>query len=158
MNRINNNSMKINKPINKTARDFDYGMVFSHRQVPVTDAFLEKLAFEYVEWVRSSDTALTQDSFLVHKGICWSTWDSWVKRSKALAEAKEFALEVIGHRREVGGLTKKFDASMVTKSMPIYSEAWVKLGEWYAKLKDDQVQAAGNFKIVMAPIEKPKEV
>lgn len=157
INQINEHTTKTKKPATKLARDFDYGMVFSHRQIPVTDAFLEKLAFEYVEWVLTNESALTQDSFLVHKRLNWITWDAWCKRSAPLAEARAFAKAVIGHRRETGGLTKKYDAGLVSKSMPMYSDAWVKLGEWYAKLKEDQVQVAGNFKVVMPAIEKPKE-
>ena len=159
MNRINNNNTKPQiqaksipvKPVR------DYEMVYQLRQIPVSDAYLEDLGLDLMEWADKNKEALKVNVWLRSKLIARNVFRDWCKRSEKLAMAHSFAKNAIGDRREIAALNKQMDASLVLKTMPIYDEDWVELTEWTSKLRDDQAQAASNFKIIMPAIEKPKE-
>jgi hypothetical protein len=124
--------------------------IFFFKRVPVSDDYLRKLAFELVSWVLKDDKALKITQFRTSRHICRKTWDTWVKRSPELQDANDFALEVIGDRREIGGLEKRFDSSIVAYTMPHYDPVWKELVAWKASLQDkERNQQAQNFIIQM---------
>ena len=59
------------------------------------------------------------------------------------------ALQIIGDRREVGGLKKKLDPGMISTTMPHYDQDWKDLAEWRSKLTKDEQEGKGNVTIVM---------
>ena len=127
----------------------EYCDMLTMRMRPVSDAFIEKLAIDMLNWVKTTKKK-TFPSFLEERGICYSTFRNWKERVPKLARAHEHVLEILGARREEGGLERKYDPNMVIKSMPIYSHDWRKLEEDRdARRKVDTSKANGPITIVM---------
>lgn len=121
-------------PKRKSVRDLNVTLAWKDH--PVSDVFLSKLAEELATWAKEDDTALKIDTFLIWQGISWESFTRWVERSDELKRALAFARMCIGERRELGGLRKIYDTSMIMRSMPMYDKHWKDLTEWYSKLKE----------------------
>jgi hypothetical protein len=134
----------------------DFQMLFSYRQVPVSDAFIDDLAMRLAKWAHSDKDAVILEDFLSDNRISWTAFCDWEKRSTLLEEAHQFALMCIGCRREKGGLYKKMSESMVMKSMPMYSQRWKQLNEWYSHLTEER-ESRGNITVHMNAIPKVED-
>jgi len=140
----------------------DYEWAFSFRQIPVSQDYLKHLACELAYWADTNEDALVFSEFFHDRKprIPKQSFYEWVKKNQFLADAHKYALEAIGNRREKGALKKKLDANTVIKSMPIYSEEWKELNEWYGKMKTEN-ESHGDIHVHYSPteiedVQKPK--
>ena len=129
----------------------DYHMLFSFRQLPVADAFIEDLAYQLAKWAHEDKDAIILEDFLSARRISWNAFANWEKRMPMLREAHEFALMCIGCRRERGALYKKMSENVVLKSMPAYSQRWKELHEWYSHLTEER-ESRGTINVHMNAI------
>ena len=88
------------------------------------------------------------------KRVAPKTYYGWVKRYPIAKEANEFAKTIIGNRREVGALKRKFDVGMFTASMPMYSDEWKENVEWKSSLKHKEHHNEGNITVVLPSIDE----
>lgn len=114
----------------------DYKDLITFKMYPVTDAMLERLADELTKWALKEDS-LTVSSFCRIKGITKKTLYRWKDRCADLDAAYNFALEQFAERREVGGLTRKFDPTFAFNSLPMYDSEWKAFVEWKANLRKE---------------------
>lgn len=114
----------------------DYLDCFTFKLQPVTEKFLERLGKELVHWAMNNDDALTLSQFYNAKGMHHDTFESWYKYPK-FRMAKDLALSIIGDRREINTLKKKFDSSTNNYMMPTYSKSWKSMAQWRQSLRDD---------------------
>ena len=149
------------------APKFDfYRSMFTLRETPVTEAWIENLAAEFVDWAMNDPEALILDDFYLSKGLQAQQISTWKKKHSCLAEAHAFAKRKIANRREKGALTKDLSETMVSRSMPLYSDEWKEVEEWRASLrnkKDENVHQGPQIVVIdrypnseLVP-EKPKE-
>jgi hypothetical protein len=108
------------------------------RKRPVSLEWLELFADKFLKTIISNEEIVTITQAHLLCGIYSDTIRAWRKRSKKFDEAYKFAKECIGARREAGAIRKKYDATMIARSMPIYDKAWKKLEEWRASLKNKE--------------------
>jgi len=128
----------------------NYMDIFTFREVPVSDVWLEGLAAELVKWAKEDPGAYKLNRFFSKKGFHHDDLVRWEERCPALKRAHEFALMEIGDRRELKGLERKWDPGMVLSSMPKYDKDWKALGEWRASLtKKDEATTATNTVVVI---------
>ena len=128
----------------------EYLDCFSFKMKPITQAFIHRISQELVKWAEDDDIgALKVSSFYLKKGIPWETWNQWKKKYTEINHATKYATMVIGNRREIGGLTKKFESSIVSHTMPMYDPEWKQLAEWRASLKDDKAEEGGTKYIIV---------
>ena len=124
--------------------------IFFFKRVPVSDEYLQKLAFDLVHWALNDEKALKVTQFRTARFICRDVWERWMARCPELSDANSFALEVIGDRREMGGLERRLDSSIVSYTMPHYDPAWKELVAWKSALKEkERDQQAQNFVVQM---------
>jgi len=128
----------------------DYTDLFTFKKVPISEAYIDRLATELLDWALNNDDALKMSQFYLGKGISYHSFSRWLKRSKNLEEAHNSALKLLGNRREIGAIKKKYDTSMIATMMPKYDEDWKEVIEWRSKLKEQE--ASNETKIVV--IEK----
>jgi hypothetical protein len=102
---------------------FDYTCTYSFVQKPANEAFIRKLATDLMEWVRTKE-AFKVSEFYSDKGISKRDWANWVAKWDFLADAVDAAKIVLGNKREIGGLKKKYDSGMIRASMRFYDEDW----------------------------------
>lgn len=141
-----------NKPVE---RFFDYLDTISFRQKPMSIEGIERLAVELVKWATHDEKAIKIAMFYTQRGIARGDYTNWMERVPALKIAHETAKEIIGNRRELGGLTKKFDAGMVAFSMPQYDEEWRQNIEWRSQMKAKESSSNGNTAAVINVIAEP---
>lgn len=130
-----------------------YDDLFTFREMPVSEAFIERVFQEAHEDVIVKGTVLKLTQWFRKKGIPWMTVKRWRDKFSWVEEKYQELLQGVGDNREVGGLTKKLDAGMVQFSMPMYDPDWKQNVEWRSKLKAENDQQ-GNVTVVMQPIEK----
>jgi len=105
---------------------------------PVSEHFMYLLAKDLTNWATHDKNALILKQFFLEKGVSTSDVHRWRKKNKLLDSAIEFAKGAIGARREVGALTRKFDANIVMKTMMNYCDEWKQAEVWRAELKQKQ--------------------
>jgi len=109
----------------------------SWRLTPVSDAFLEKFCEDLASWSYQKDAfCLTQ--FLRYYGISERVFYDWVRDHEQVKNAHWIAMTNLGDRREIGAITKQFDAGIVEKSLHMYSSTFAAAKNYDAKLKRDE--------------------
>jgi len=129
-----------------------YRDIFTFRMRPVSEAFLERLAKDMVDWAYNDDNALKITTFYISKGISATTMNRWYKRNEILKLAHDIALMIIGDRREIGAIKNKYNTSLVMSQMAKYDSSWWELEKKRAQLRaDTKKQEESNvvFKVVV---------
>lgn len=128
---------------------FDYLDTFTFKQKPASIPFIERLAVELSNWAVNDEEAIKISQFYIKRGISKQDFTRWMEWVPALKEAYSVAMEAIGNRREVAGLTKKFDSSMVQFTMPQYDQGWKEMNEWRAKLREQIINQNNGPQIIV---------
>lgn len=152
--------MKKDKKANRTTSSREstkvvdlYDDLFTMREMPVSEALIDRVFQEAYEAVIVKGTVLKLSQYFRKLGIPWVTVKRWREKFPWVEEKYQELLQGVGDNREVGGLTKKLDAGMVQFSMPMYDPDWKQNVEWRSKLKAENDQQ-GSVTVVMQPIEK----
>ncbi len=141
---------KVQKP---TEPFFDYLDTFTFKMKPMSIEGIERIASDIVNWARNNDDALKIAQFWNDRGINHQDFYRWMKWSPALKSAHETTMSILGTRREIGAIQKKFDSGMISFTMPFYDEDWKKNVEWRSSMKAKEASEQNNeTKIVV--IEK----
>ena len=126
----------------------DYFDFLSWKQTPISLAGIEKKAEMLVDWATNDEDALLMAQWYNAQGICGTTIKRWKERCSNFGHACNLAKRIIGARRELGGLKRKFDSAMVRSTMPHYSKIWHDLVEWEQSIKKP-VQEKSETKVVV---------
>jgi hypothetical protein len=109
----------------------------SWRLTPVSDTFLDKFCEDLMNWSYQSNAfCLTQ--FLRYYGIHERVFYDWVRDHEKVKYAHWVAMTNLGDRREIGAITKQFDAGIIEKSLHMYSSTFAAAKNYDAKLKRDE--------------------
>lgn len=151
-------STKRSKSTKICTRDHqDFAMIYAFKQKPVSDAFLSDLAWDLITWAKDENIRDLR-KFLVSRNICKQSFYNWCKRFPMLDEAREFAKMCIASNLFDGAVTKKYDASLATKVLPMYDDEWKQLNEWYAKLRETHDNKSGNITVVMSSFKEEEQL
>lgn len=135
----------------------EYLSLADMKMKPVSENTLNELASQLITWANEAEDVYSMSAFLRLKMLRWSTFYNWLEKSKKLQAAYEYALLVLGERRERGGLTRKLDSGMVSYTMAHYDPKWKKLAEWRAKLKQENDPGTESKIVVIERFSDPKE-
>lgn len=139
------NTTKQNVPSKLFEEVFD---IFTLKMKPISITFVEQLGQQFVKYALEDDNALKAMAFFRAKGYGTDDIRRWKERSIKFASAYELGKEIIGDRREIGGLKKKYDAGMITTSMPIYDREWKEQAEWKANLTKEKEQPTTKIVVI----------
>jgi len=128
------NTSIVRKPIKTYKEEYIDGM-FSLRVTPVDYEYLEQFAVEWLDWALNDEDALKITQFYNLKRLHNTTVEGWMLRCPKLQHAHDLVLQVIGARREIGGLKGKYDSAIVRTTQLMYESSWKVLEEWRANLK-----------------------
>lgn len=115
----------------------------------LTTGTAERIARELVAEVRSDEDMLKISQFLEKRGINRKTWSRWCANYQVIADAHDFALMVIGNRREVGVMTRKFDSASTSFMMTMYDVDWRENVALRAKLNSPEGLSSGQKFVVI---------
>jgi len=105
------------------------------KMTPITEAWLDALAQDLYTWARDDDNALKLTQFYTTRGIANATMMKWIEVSPKLKAAHAAALQMIGDRRELGVIHRKYDSAMIAPMMYYYDNAWKQNAQWREDLK-----------------------
>ena len=109
----------------------------SWRLTPVSDTFLDKFSEDLITWSYQEDAfCLTQ--FLRYYGVKEDIFYDWLKKYDKVKDAHWVAMTNLGDKREIGALTKKFDAGTSEKVMSAYSSIWAAAESRRSKLRREE--------------------
>lgn len=129
----------------------DYQDFFTLRQKPVSEAFLERLAQELINYSKTTQDILRHEWFFTEKGIPPKTARAWAQKYPAFGLAYNTAKYIIGMRRENGSLRKHFDAATYFKSAQRYDEECVEDAKFHAGLRIEALSDAEGRQVIVLP-------
>ena len=116
----------------------EYKDFFTNRMHPVTEAFLERISCELLEWAHNNPDAIRVEQFFLKKNIPLRTVGRWVDTYPNLKEAYDSADLVIAFRREEGAMRKGWNAQIVSKTMGMFDPRYKAFLEWESRLKSQE--------------------
>ena len=135
------------------------------RQKPISLAKIEQLAQRLEDFVMNDPKAYTIAKFLMIQRLDESSYERWCKEYPVLNMAHEFALMVIGARREEMGLEFNLSAPWGLPAHTHYSKVWRQEFDKNARVKAQAAAEAkvsaeqkGDLKVVMVKFEKSAAV
>lgn len=137
------------------AFQFDqYLCMNSFKMKPINEKWIQWLAQELIKWAVQDDNALKLTQFYTLHGICSADIRRWMERSDYLKRAHAFAKLVIGDRREVGAINRKYETTMIKMMMPAYDPEWAQREQEQSKLRNPDAQAMTGQLIIEIPVFK----
>lgn len=135
-----------------------YPDILSMETRGASQEFIDRLGHDLLLWAQLKTSLVLRD-FFDERYISLGTYTRWKNKDSMFAERVELAKGIIGSRREKGALEKRFDASMVIKSMANYDVDWKAIEEWRAKLSKAELEVE-QLKVLIETFktgEKPNE-
>ena len=127
---------------------------YSWRVIPYTDAMIEDLAIELEDWAQMTTSLYINTFYLTRKKkMARCSFHNLRKRSTALQSAYDFALEMIGIRREEAIHKGEADRHTISWRQTVYSDEVKDVEAWRSGLKEGENKAgAGNYTIEVQPV------
>lgn len=123
----------------KILTDFNEAYYFdfiTFKQKPVDKNTILLLGQEFIKWAEKKGIKVSQ--FWKKKGISRQTLSLWRKRHPEFDELYIYGKELIGDRREEGGMYKKYSEKMVMYRMHDYDSEWAASDQHHAKLRKEE--------------------
>ena len=127
----------------KVALIDEYHNFLSFKKEILTTSTLDRICQELIEWVCKEEEAIKINQFLALKGIPYGTWHNWMEKSEKLKEYVAHAKMIIGNRRELGAITRKFDSGNTIFMMPAYDVDWEKMLRLRAEIAEKKENSKG---------------
>ncbi len=119
------------RSLKKKYRDLDqYKSFFFINDTPAPDKFLDQLAEDLIDWARQEDS-LKFILFLDEVGVNDNQFRNWMKRHEKLRMAHEWAIRLLGARREIGAIKGKYREKPIMHTMHQYDPEWKLADEFH---------------------------
>lgn len=132
-----NNISKTKKT--KEAKSYETNFRFDYvtmRQKPFSIATLENLAKKMIDWANDNPNSLSLNEFLILQGLDADTLDDFCKRCEKLKLAKKHTIMILGTRREIKGLYREIEPSLMKFMQGHYDPTWAKREKELAALRN----------------------
>lgn len=131
-----------------------YLNMFTLRECPVTIDWLEKFALKLMHRAKHDESMLTISEFYIDEGVCWRDFKKWVELYPNLKIAHEHALRIIGNRRIKGGITRRYDASLIKYTQPLFDPEFKELARLWSELAQlkNNANNSDRITVIMQPI------
>lgn len=151
-------STKILKPSNKPHSKWvcDYRNINSAETVIATEAFIEGVGKNLLDWA-NQDSSLVHSDFLTSRGIPRRTYYDWVDKFPFFKDCHDSAKSIIGSRREIGAIDRRFNENVVSRMAGFYSQDWKDMEEWRSKMKTEQAASTQPTQIILGSLQGVKE-
>lgn len=149
--KINKNSTpKIIDPISVTmGRDW-----YSWRERPVSEAYINQLCEELLEWAVTDKKALRVSTWIRERKISRQTVKHWRAAFPQFNAAYAEAMEAIGDRREIGAIEKTYDANSVFRSLHQFDSEWHEsVNKYHSDLKkEEEASKKQDITVIYSPV------
>lgn len=89
---------------------------------------------------------------IIYFGVYEREYYRIVQKYKVLTEAHDYAMTVLAAKRELGAIRDGLNVNMTRYSMPMYSEKWKEVAEFYAQLSKQSQEGSQQIVVQMQPI------
>lgn len=135
-----------------------YAEFFTHRLIPVSEGFLNKIGMELIEYVEDPDIEILRiEWFFTKRRILPDLARDWASKYSDFGKIYNACKKIIGMRREDGALRHGWNASVAMATMPMFDDEYKALKEWEAKMKSDADGNSGKVLVLMDSFKKDKE-
>jgi hypothetical protein len=132
--------------------------VHTRQYHPLTHRFVENQCVLLKDWADLEDSINIYDYFNT-QGYSPVIFYKWCQRFPELSEIHDYAIRKLGSRREMGAMTRKYDASTVHRTLGYYHHIWRQETAALAKLKEDASSHETKIVVIEKFSEKtPEEV
>lgn len=135
---ISKHSPEKTKDLKSWAHQRDPEMLFAFREMPLPDAFFQKMAREIVQWSYTQKGKIRLNQFLRERFIHRNTWDKWRAKSPDIDWATSWVLRGLGDNREDLLIQGKYPERTFLFIQPNYDKDWLEQHKEYAALKVEQ--------------------
>lgn len=142
----------IEGPIKAHEEYFDWN---EFRTKPMSERFIVKLGHEFVHWCKNSKSIIA-GQFFSEKGIDHRTYYRWMDRCPEFEKAYRHGLSILGNKREVGAIEKRYSEKMVMHRMHAYDPEWKDSDKYQASLRNNESNS-NEPKIVVIEKFRDKE-
>ena len=98
---------------------FDFAV---SKNVHISKDQIRLISKAMIKYYYENETAISFDAFVIRSGVSARSLRNWIERYDFFYEAWEFCKSIISYRREMGGLSSKYNPQVVMKSMHHYNE------------------------------------
>lgn len=126
----------------------EYFNIHTMQNHPATNTFMQRQALMLKEWSLKEDSLRISD-FYDERGYNSQTFYRWCNKYPEMQQSLEFAKRRIGARREQGALTRKFDSSLVQRTLGYYDYVFAQEQEKAVQTKLAYAQAAESKVVVI---------
>lgn len=126
------------------------------RKIPVSEEWLNGLAFEIVKWAEKDDSLVWED-FYAEYGILKTTLDDFERRYEVIKDAKDHARMIIAARRDRLAFKMKASGSVFLGTQTYHSSLFSSHKKEVASWNDKDSQKTGTFELHFHDQEEPKE-
>ena len=114
---------------------------FSMREMPITDAYLDRLAEDMLKYYEDNPESLYIYEFLDSRRIHSTSFDRWKARYPNLQYIYSLVLQMLATRREKSAWNKGGAVTIFVKTQHLYDPKWDEINKYHAKLREpDSVQ------------------
>lgn len=152
-----NHSTKRISPAKIVRNKVDPRMIFSFREYPISEAAIERIITELIEWFYVNPNAKTICGFYHSYGMHPFTYSRLLKRSPKLKEAHDAIMYFIGNRLWELAVDKKADWSVIKQSLYRYSPEFQEDAEYQSELSrkaQDDKHGSGNSQYIIREVVK----
>lgn len=114
----------------------------------------KRLIYTMLMWAEKEGSLELEQFYLQHK-ISRKTLYEWREKYEDIKEAIDEVKLILGSRRRIGAMTRKYDSKVVFKDMHRYDPEWLEINKYWAALKDNKDEP-GQTKFIV--VEMPKYV
>ena len=132
----------------------EYYHLFDKQIHPVTARWIDRVSEALMEWARK-DTSLRITDFTDSPDIAMDPFSyyQFINQFAQLKLCHDYAMRRIASRRELGGMTNKYNVSIISKTQSHYDPTWAAQEEKIAKMAKD-MGGMGNVKVVLLEFER----
>lgn len=120
---------------------------------PVSQVFMNDLC-EYIQEWSFKETSLRFKDLLCEIRMPSQTFYNLVNEYPIIKQEYEWALDKIAHRREIGAMTRKFDAASALRMMPRYDSEWLENEQKLADMKKSAEKTGTETVRIITVIQK----
>ena len=134
----------------------EYYNIHTRMMNPVTSRWVERVHGLLMDWA-DKDTSLRITDFTddIAIGLDPFSYYDFINKFAQLKIAHDYAMRRIASRRELGGLTNKYNTTMITRVQSHYDSTWMMQEEKMARMaKDMNATSTGNIKVIINEFER----
>jgi|ERR1043165_930940 hypothetical protein len=144
-------------PTKSVKNKIDPRMIFSFRDYPISEAAIERIIKELIDWFYANPQAKTMSAFYHSYGIHPFTYSRLLKRSDKLKQAHEAIMYFIGNRLWELAVDKRGDWAAIKHRLYRYAPEFQEDSDYHSELsRKGNQNENGNVQYIVVDINGKK--